>query len=614
VVYAGANDGFMHAFETGYFNSNGTYNGSTNSSGVFVGTNNDGKEILAYMPAYVVNSINSSTTLNTANGTTSPNIANDYTNPQYAHKFNVDGTPGTGDLFYAGQWHSWLVGGLGAGGSAIYALDITNPGTPTLPTSFTQGNASNLVIGEWSSALVSTTTSSSGVYSSSVTGGSATFVCANIGTCGNSLGKTYGTPQIRRFHNTPANTAGGATSWGAVFGNGSGSYNGDAGIFVMLASNTVGAQPTFYYLSTGAGTRTTNPNGIYYVTAADLDGDHMIDYVYAGDLLGNVWRFDLTSQNPANWAVTKVSGTPTPIYTTPGGKLQPITTKLVVASVATSGTNPRVMVEFGTGQQTAFSNNTPATYSSSQQYLIGVWDWNMSAWNATTSPAKYDALPNGSITAPGSALSGLSQLQQQTITGTYDPTSAASSASSTAANNAYYRTVSNSPICWVDQTGCSGTGGQYGWYMALGSGYANQYDPNYPTGSILTSSQQIDEQVIFSPTLADGAFIVNTTIPPTTSLAECVGTNAGGWTMAINPATGGAFTNSFFGDANHNFLNINNQAVSGIALNGTGSVSVVTAGTNTFMVTQTVGGKGAIAQINPPGGTQGSRLTWIEKR
>ena len=454
------------------------------------------------------------------------------------------------------------------------------------------------------------------VYSSSVTGGSATFVCAGNTTCGYSLGNTYGTPQIRRFHNTPANTAGGATSWGAVFGNGSGSYNGDAGIFVMLASNTVGAQPTFYYLSTGVGSRNGGtPNGIYYVTAADLDGDHLIDYVYAGDLLGNVWRFDLTSQNPSNWAVTMVAGSPAPIYTTPGGKLQPITTKLVVASVASTSSNPRVLVEFGTGAQTAFTNSAPATYSQSQQYLIGIWDWNMGAWNATTSPTKYDALTSStSPVAPGTPLTGLGQLQQQTITGTFNPSSTASSASSTAANNAYYRTVSNNAICWADQSGCSGAAGQYGWYLTLGSGFANQYDANYPTPSITTSSQQVYEQVIFSPTLADGAFLVNTTIPPTQSLSDCLATSAGGWTMAINPATGGAFTNSFFGNANHNFLNINNESVSGIALNGTGSPSVVTAGTNTYMVTQTVGGQGALAQINPPGGTMGSRLTWIEKR
>ena len=44
----------------------------------------------------------------------------------------------------AGQWHTWLVGGLGPGGNAIYALDITNP------TQFTEANAANTVIGEWS--------------------------------------------------------------------------------------------------------------------------------------------------------------------------------------------------------------------------------------------------------------------------------------------------------------------------------------------------------------------------------------------------------------------------------------------------------------------------------
>jgi type IV pilus assembly protein PilY1 len=84
--------------------------------------------------------------------------------------------------------------------------------------------------------------------------------------------------------------------------------------------------------------------------------------------------------------------------------------------------------------------------------------------------------------------------------------------------------------------------------------------------------------------------------------------------MAINPATGGAFTNSFFGSANHQFLSISGNSVSGIALSGTGSPSVVLAGTNTYLVTQTTTGSGAITQINPPAGSKGSRLTWIEKR
>jgi hypothetical protein len=49
-------------------------------------------------------------------------------------------------------------------------------------------------------------------------------------------------------------------------------------------------------------------------------------------------------------------------------------------------------------------------------------------------------------------------------------------------------------------------------------------------------------------------------------------------------------------------------------LGGTGSASIVVGGTQNYLVTQTVSGIGAIESINPPGGTKGSRLTWIERR
>jgi type IV pilus assembly protein PilY1 len=628
VVYAGANDGLLHGFRTGYFNSNGTYAGAT-TGGAFVGTNNDGREVLAYMPGYVVNTINSSTLVNTLPAT--PNPANDYTSPLYAHKFNVDGTPGTGDLFYNGAWHSWLVGGLGAGGSAIYALDITDP------SQFSESNAGAIVIGEWASALTTTTTTTAGVTLTSVTGGTATFTCAGnpaSTTCGNSLGKTYGTPQIRRFHNDPTLAGAPNTSWGVVFGNGSGSYVGDAGIYVMMVNATSSglSAPTFYYLSTGVGSRTGTPNGIYQVAPADLDGDHVTDYVYAGDLQGNVWRFDLTSSDPANWAVMKIGGVPTPIYTnppiaaaaatsttpaTPAYPPQPITTAVIVATVPATP-NPRVLIEFGTGQQTPFSNNSAAQYSPTQQYLIGVWDWNMATWNGLSTQQRA-SLPSGGVAAPTSstsgaaAISGLSQLQAQTFQ-TYDASGTLSSQTSTSATNGFYRTVSSNTICWAGTTGCTGAGAQYGWSLALTSGYANINDPSFPTSATSTAAQRVYEQVIFNPTMQSGSFIVNTTIPPTTNLAQCLSTLPGGWTMAINPATGGAFTNSVFANSSHNFLNIGNDPVSGIALSGTGSPSIVTAGTNTYIVTQTTNGSGAIQQANLPGANSGKRVTWIQKR
>jgi type IV pilus assembly protein PilY1 len=642
VVYTGANDGLLHGFRSGNFAT-----GPTAGTMTFQPANNDGSEVIAYMPGYVVNNINSSTLANTLPATSNP--VNDYSSPLYAHKFNVDGTPGSGDLYYGGAWHTWLIGGLGTGGSAIYALDITDPdGTVSSTKSFSESNASSIVLGEWQSAInYSTTTNALGVTSTAVTGGSSNITCAGNGTaastCGNSLGKTFGTPLIRRFHNDPTVGGGPNTSWGAVFGNGGGSFNGDAGIFIMMvnASSTGTLQaPTFYYLSTGVGsnyvpsatpgtyTASGNSNGIYYVAAADLDGDHITDYIYAGDLQGNIWRFDVTSTNPANWSVTKVGGVPTPLYTTAGGKTQPITTQPVVVTVA-STPNSRVLVEFGTGQQTQFTNSSSATYSSSQQAILGVWDWNMAAWNAS-STTQYASLPSGSIAAPTSPISGLSQMQNQTITGTYDSTGAATSASNptyTTSSGAYYRTISANVVCWAGTAGCTGGSAQYGWSLALATGYANSYDSNYPTPTTSVNAQMVYEQVIFSPTYQQGALQVNTTVPPTSSVATCSGTSAGGWTMAINPATGGAFASSYFatgssagngsggsGTGNRQFLNVGGSPVTGIALNGTGSASDVVQGTQAYLVTQTINGVGALVAINPPNSSGGKRLTWIQKR
>jgi len=154
--------------------------------------------------------------------------------------------------------------------------------------------------------------------------------------------------------------------WGVSFGNGFGSSTGDAGIYVMTVDQSTGAK-TFYYFSTGT---TSTPNGIAYVTSADLDGDHITDYVYAGDLQGNVWRFDLTACSPVATATTGCTtatgwgiGTANaPLFKTQTG--QPITTPLVVASAQVAGTLPSILVAFGTGQRTQLTTSTPTTYSS----------------------------------------------------------------------------------------------------------------------------------------------------------------------------------------------------------------------------------------------------------
>jgi type IV pilus assembly protein PilY1 len=570
MVYAGANDGLLHGFRSGSFDTSGNY----------VSATNDGLETLAYMPGYIVNTINSFT-----------NVSNDFSNPQYAHHFDVDATPGTGDLFYGNQWHTWLVGGLGPGGNAIFALDITSPGLAGA-AAFSESAAQTTVIGEWS-----TTTSVAGVTTSTIT-------CANVASCGNNLGKTYGTPQIRRFHNG---------NWGFIVGNGFGSSTGDAGIYVVSVDSSSGAM-TWYYLSTnqpvttgcGGATPSAACDGIAFPAAMDLDHDNITDYVYAGDLLGNLWRFDLTNSDPTKWAVAS-----TPLFKTSGG--QPITTRPLVV-INNAGPVSRLMVEFGTGQQTPITNTNPATYSTAQQAIYGIWDWNMSVWNAkSTHP--FASLPSNATGA------SLSTLQVQSITGSFD--------ASLSATGSAYRTVTNTPVCYADMSGCT----QYGWYLSLPIGPANPSLANSPT---------VAEQVLFGPALLSGVFVVNTTVPPTNSPTTCTTTPVTSWTMALDPLTGGALNSGFFQFYTGATINVTTtvngqvttQGVSGVADLGTGTPTSVIYNNQMYIISSPNANgtpppcsqSDASKCICPPGtpnchtpqghnkNVSAQRLMWIERR
>lgn len=542
VVYVGANDGLLHGFRAGAYNTSNAY----------VSTTNDGYEVLAYMPNAVLNTIHNSST-----------VELDYSNVYYGHNFYVDATPGTGDLFYEGVWHTWLVGGLGAGGAAIYALDITTPGN------FAESNASSLVIGEWSAS---------------------NLTCSNVTSCANNLGNTYGTPVIRRLHNG---------DWALIFGNGFGSSAGDAGIYIMTINPTTAAK-TFYYLSTG---QSGNSDGIAYVTPVDLDGDHITDYVYAGDLLGNVWRFDLTSSSPSSWAVT--AG---PLFS--AGSTHPITASLVVAAVSgTPGT--QIMVAFGTGQQIPLTNTSATSYASSTQYLYAVWDWNFATWNNEAS-VQYASLTSASTGLSSPYTITPSNLTAQVLT-----------------ENSTYSTVdiTTSTICWTGTTACS-TDAMFGWYAAL------------PGTS---------EQVIYNPELVGTAFVVNSVIPAVNSVLSCSTALNSGYTYAIALATGSAVTSTVNGVTTNFFDTSSDTGAVGLLTSATGTSFVVTtstttasanistasSGTNatgssvyanpfssvtgcalvdTYLVYQTTSGSGSYTRIAPSCPLSGKRVTWSQKR
>jgi type IV pilus assembly protein PilY1 len=542
IVYVGANDGFLHGFRAGALDATGNLVTST--------TPNDGDEVLAYMPATVLNNIHP---VDSGGNVIAPL---DYSNTQYGHNYFVDATPAVGDIFFNGKWHTWLVGGLGAGGAAIYVLNVTDP------SQFSESNAAynaltdtGVVVGEWTPA---------------------TLKCVGNSGCGANLGNTYGTPEIRRFHNG---------QWGAVIGNGFGSANGNAGIYIMLF-NDDGSQ-SIYFL----GTNSQTANGIASPASLDIDLDHIVDYIYAGDLQGNLWRFDVTSQTPANWAVSASSplfttGSGQPITTRPTvGTLKTITTSTTLAGTTLSTAPERVIIDFGTGQQIGQTLSAATQYATGQQYLYGVWDWDMgtqnvagSGWNALAKNGQQ-AL---SLTALGHQTISTGNMVEQTVL-----TEVAASGTTPG-----YRLVSHNALCWTADPGCSATSGNLGWYMPL---------------------PDSGEQVIYDPVLSpDGEFTVNTFVPSPSSILSCTVTPASGWSMGIQPDTGAGSPTPFFA--------INGSlAADGIQLNGTGIPSFLSSGqaadnNSEYLITQTNGGPAPPAKVNRHVIVAGQRLNWIQRR
>jgi type IV pilus assembly protein PilY1 len=605
VVYVGGNDGFLHGFRAGSLDFFG--NLVTNYTSI----PNDGYEVLAYMPGAVFQTIH-----NTSQAEL------DYSNPQYSHNWYVDATPGTGDLFYqssntsspnstgGGSWHTWIVGGLGAGGMGIYALDVTDP------SYFTEGNASTLVVGEW--ATTATTTTSNGTTTTSWTSNltcaaTTTDPAANAASCGAKyLGNTYGTPLIRRFHNG---------QWGVIFGNGYGSQNGTAGIFIMLVNPSNGSQ-TFYYLPTGSN---ATGNGIGPTTSSDVDLDHVIDYIYAGDLKGNLWRFDVTSYDPTQWAVSASS----PLFTTPNN--QPITTRVVVSSLRTisatysltgnvlSTAPVRMMINFGTGQQIPQTLTTATQYATATQTLYGIWDWDMGVagsgssgygWNNLSSAQQAIGLPSSS--SPGTL--STSNLVSQSFTTT------------TTSGGLSYRNVVSNPVCWpstsfpvapnnpANPSTCSASANNYGWYMNLSSS--------------TTNGQTTYEQAIFDPLLSsDGMFVINTFIPASNSPLNCTPGTSTGFSMALEPSTGAGAPPLNGASAGGYFLISGSSGSSGgfyadgIGLNGVGTPTIISdrgpqdgdPTSTTYMLTQTNNGIMS-SKVNNRAIVSSQRLNWIQRR
>ncbi|MDO8291306.1 MAG: PilC/PilY family type IV pilus protein [Gallionella sp.] len=201
------------------------------------------------------------------------------------HTNFVNGSPTMSDVCVANctdsataDWRTILVGGLNAGGRGFYALDITNPAAPALLWEFTPAKASP-------------------------------YGDANVGY-------SFGQPIITKM--TRGTTATSDDTWVVLVTSG---YNntspGDGKGYLYVLNALTGAKITAIPTNVGD---TTTPSGLAKISGWNSEpASNVASYVYGGDLLGNVWRFDINSAAaPLLFATLKdPSGNPQPVTTSP---------------------------------------------------------------------------------------------------------------------------------------------------------------------------------------------------------------------------------------------------------------------------------------------------------
>lgn len=311
-VYAGANDGMLHAFDGGM-----GANGQMDDQG--------GKEIFGYVP---------STALGHMGNLLVPYDSRNENDQNFEHRYYVDGPVVVGDTHDGTSWKTSLVGTAGAGGRSVFALDVTDPST------FGQGNLL------WELNDFDTQLSE---------------------TIRNNIGHVLGKPVI-----VPVKGVDGVVGFKAIFGNGYESKSGKAALFVVdLAA---GRQPTtaIYIVEETGENLPAGRNGLGNVVVVDrwrgdtLDEsgrDGFADTVYGADQKGAIWKFDLRgTEAPTRPLFTSKTHVDTDSLT----YRQPIMGGLT----ATAGTSGGVMLLFGTG---SFSY-TEDGRDTSVQGLYGVND------------------------------------------------------------------------------------------------------------------------------------------------------------------------------------------------------------------------------------------------
>ncbi|MBW2356631.1 MAG: hypothetical protein JRF23_07690 [Deltaproteobacteria bacterium] len=349
-----------------------------------------------------------------------------------------------------GAPRAYLTGSLGKGGKGVYCLDVTHPlgissedeladkvlweypkndlkvtgATNDSPVVVTTSTNHGLTTDDFVEiAGVEGNTSANGLHKITVlTDTTFSLQDAESGTdtIGNGaytgggtlcpdpdLGYTYS----RAFTvNSSLQDGNGNHRWVTIFGNGYNSANRNAVLYVLDAHTG----ELLKKIDTGFGASNGDAcNGLSTPVLVDVDNDALVDYAYAGDLNGNLWKFDLTSSNIGEWDVAynteaDRSGTPMPLFTAKdaSGNVQPQPiTAMPDAMRPLDPEQPGYIVVFGTGRYLGsrdFSNTQVQT-------IYGIWDFGDDA-DATEYLGTFNRGSDNKL----SNLSAYSSLAQQT--------------------------------------------------------------------------------------------------------------------------------------------------------------------------------------------------------
>jgi type IV pilus assembly protein PilY1 len=336
------------------------------------GQSNSGHERWAYIPSMVVKNLYKL-------------AASDYS---LNHRFYVDGPITAGDAYNdtSSSWATILVGGLGGGGKGYYALDVTNPTSPKALWEF--GTASD--------------------YSGDVSYDA-------------DMGNSYGNPVITKRASDG--------KWVVIFASGYNNTSGDKKGRLYVVDAFTGQKLSEIITTTAAN---EDLSGIARVSNFVSDGlrDNSTKYVYAGDLSGALWRFDITTDTALHLADTSSTAGNQPIM------VQPELARIRV------GSNNYTVIYFGTGR------------------FLGPNDLSTSAPSSAVAQAIYAVKDTG--TYLGVLTDSGANLVAQTLDSSVSP-----------------RTSSNNAVDWTTDNG---------WYVTTPVGERFNIDPGLQLGTLVIAA------------------------------------------------------------------------------------------------------------------------------